>query len=224
MDDPVRTSLQGLAFAAAAALVLALGYWMLSPGGGPDELKRMQEAIRNASTWRMEYAGSGSEKLVMSGEFACPRVHVVVRRNGPPQPNPFAYQEFLVMEDGRYYRASPDAAWKTVEDAWGLENLCVQVRGGGGNPRFMPSIPDLLLTGGVKVERGERNAVEGVPCRVWSAIHLLKVEDYKNESFCIGDDHLPRERVTSSGRFVYRDWNEPLSITGPIRIELLEPR
>ena len=220
--DPQRIVYQGLAFAAAAALVGGLAYWMLSPGSGPDEFRRASEALRNARSWRIEFTGTSADHMVLTGEVACPRVHMVVRRLTPPS-EAFAYQEFLVIDDDRFFRESADAEWRRVEDSWGLENLCAQARGGGGNPRFMPDYPDLLRTS-AQIEKGDYKTIGGVECRVWKATHLLKAQDFQNEEICFGvKDHLPRERVTSAGRFLYSNWNEMIEIPLPDRVRLISP-
>jgi len=219
VEDPVRTTLQGLAFAAAAAIVGILGYWMLAPGSGPDELKQMREALRNSRSLKLEFVGTAGDPMQMTGEIACPRAHLIVRRTGRAAGEPFAYQEFLVMEDARYYRESPDAAWRPAEEAWDLENFCVQMQNGGASPRFMPSVQTLLMTNGARIESGDRKQMQGNECRVWRVQHLLKAEDYKNEELCIGTkDHLLWERVTSTGRFLYSGWNELIEVLPPDRI------
>jgi hypothetical protein len=218
--DPLKKTLHGLAFGAAAALVGGLAWWMMAPGGGPGEFERARLALQQATSWRMHYAGGMAGEVVMEGEVACPRVHMVrrlIRGNGMEQPE---YQEFIVLEEASYRRTEPEGVWQQVESAWELENLCAQIQRGAEIPLYMPPLHSLVIAGGIRIEKGERKTAGGADCRVWHAKRPLKIDEDRNEKICIGvDDHLPRERVTSRGRFTYSAWNEPLEIAPPERVQ-----
>jgi len=224
-DDPILTTYKGLAFALAAVMVMGLGYWMLAPGGGPEEFARAQQALRNARSWRLQYSGreGNMPKAEMTAEISCPNLHLLRRMTNAPEGAPLTYQEFLIRGENGYYREGPEEEWRVGGEMWELEHLCAQAAGGGGNPRFMPSWAD-LLRGRANIVKGERKTIAGVNCRVWQVKYLLEAERYLNEDICIGtDDHLARERITSTGRFAYADWNADIAILAPDRVRPREP-
>lgn len=62
-DELLRTTYKGLAFGVAVLLVGGLAYWMLSPGEGPEEFQRAQEALRRARSWRITFVGREGEPV-----------------------------------------------------------------------------------------------------------------------------------------------------------------
>ncbi len=225
-EDSILRTYKGLAFAVAAVLVMGAGYWMLSPGGGPEEFAKAMKALGEAKSWRIAYSGraSGGIKVELKAEVSCPEVHLIRRVIDEVGGTTLKYQEFYVRgEQDWLYRETADEDWRKVEDLWELEHLCAQAKGGGGDPRFMPSF-DTLLRGRSNLEKGDRKTVSGVPCRVWRVNYLLAAEKYQNEDLCIGvKDHLVHERVTQDGTFVYSDWNQEVPMKIPIPVRLFRP-
>lgn len=147
---------RGLAFLLAALIVMGGAYWFLSPGSGPEEFARAQQALRLANSWRMQFRGAeGSAlKVEMTAEISCPSLHLLRRVSNAPPDAPLTYQEFLIRGEELLYREGPEEDWHLTGELWELEHLCAQAKGGGGNPRFMPSYADLLRV--AQISRGAR--------------------------------------------------------------------
>jgi hypothetical protein len=194
-------------------LVALLIFWAL-PDAGLSALKKMNMALQNARSWRVQTVVTEPTKSVESlTEVYCPsRVRTV--------------NKAVSDEGGRHYEDNSEDIWidGTSYAKKGYQWVVSQVERSrtascAMGPRATDALLqplDLILTTG-KIRKGEKRIVNGERCRDWVASVPAPAGWREEFVVCIGDDELPREVFTPDRRLVetYSDWNAAIRIEPP---------
>jgi hypothetical protein len=199
-------------------LLAGLIYWAM-PDSGSSEMKRMNAAMQNARSWRVQIVVAEPTKNIESmTEVYCPsRVHAV--------------NKAVIDEGGRHTEESSENIWiegtnyakkglrwvtsqeersRTASCAWGPR----------GTDTLLQPLDAILIAG--KIHKGDKRIVNGERCRDWIA-SVPAPAGWRDEFVvCIGDKELPIEVFTPDRRLVetYTDWNAPIRIEPPPAEEL----
>lgn len=199
-------------------LLAGLIYWAM-PDSGSSEMKRMNAAMQNARSWRVQTVVAEPTKNIESmTEVYCPsRVHTV--------------NKAVIDEGGRHTEESSENIWiegtnyakkglrwvtsqeersRTASCAWGPR----------GTDTLLQPLDAILIAG--KIHKGDKRIVNGERCRDWIA-SVPAPAGWRDEFVvCIGDKELPIEVFTPDRRLVetYTDWNAPIRIEPPPAEEL----
>jgi hypothetical protein len=193
-------------------------YWLM-PDSGASELKKMNAAMRNARSWRVQTVVAEPTKNVESlTEVYCPsRVRSVSKAmyaEGGKQIED--YSENIWIEGTNYGKKG--SRWVISQETRSRTASCAL--GPRASDTLLQYLDAVLITG--KVRKGDTRAVSGELCRDWTA-SVPAPAGWRDEFIvCIGDDHLPREVFTPDRRMVekYSDWNAAIAIESPPPQEL----
>jgi hypothetical protein len=202
-------------------LLALLIYWAM-PGSGASEMKKMNAAMQNATSWRVQTVVAEPTKNVESlTEVYCPsRVHSVSKS--------------VIDEGGRHIEDSSESIWieGTSYAKKGLRWVVSQEEryntatckwGPRGTDTLLQPLDAILIEG--KIRQGDKRIVNGDRCRDWIA-SVPAPAGYRDEFIvCVGKGELPLEVSTPDRRLVetYTDWNVPIKIEPP-PAEELNPR
>lgn len=197
----------------AIGLVALVIYWML-PGAGPSELKRMNVALQNARSWRVQTVVTEPTKSVESlTEVYCPsRVRTVNKAVSDEGGRHYEDDSEDIWIDGTSY-GKKGSHWVVSQETRSRTASCAV------GPRATDALLqplDLILTTG-KIRKGEKRIVNGERCRDWTASVPAPAGWREEFVVCVGDDGLPREVFTPDRRLVetYSDWNAAIRIEPP---------
>lgn len=202
-----------------AARVVAIGlvalviYWML-PDAGLSELKRMNVALQNARSWRVQTVVTEPTKNVDSlTEVYCPsRVRTVNKAVSDEGGRHSEDDSEEIWIDGTSF-AKKGSHWVVSQVERSRTASCSM--GPRSTDALLQPLDLILATG--KIRKGEKRIVNGERCRDWTA-SVPAPAGWRDEFVvCIGDDKLPREVFTPDRRMVetYSDWNAAIRIERP---------
>lgn len=199
-------------------LLVLLIYWAM-PGSGVSEMKKMNAAMQNATSWRVQTVVAEPTKNVESlTEVYCPsRVHTV--------------NKSVLDEGGQHLEDSSESIWieGTNYAKRGLRWVISQEEryntatckfGPRGTDTLLQPLDAILVAG--KIRKGDKRIVNGDRCRDWIA-SVPAPAGWRDEFIvCIGNGGLPLEVFTPDRRLVetYTDWNVPIKIEAPPADEL----
>lgn len=197
----------------AIALVALVIYWML-PGAGPSELKRMNVALQNARSWRVQTVVIEPTKNVDSlTEVYCPsRIRTVNKAVSDEGGRHSEDDSEDIWIDGTSY-AKKGSHWVVSQVERSRTASC------SVGPRATDALLqplDLILATG-KIRKGDKRIVNGERCRDWTASVPAPAGWREEFVVCIAEDGLPREVFTPDRRLVetYTDWNAAIKIEPP---------
>ena len=221
-----RNMERNLASGLAARLVvfglLALFIYWAMPGSGASAMKKMNAAMQNARSWRVQTMVAEPTKIIESlTEVYCPsRVHTV--------------NKTVLDESGRHYEDSSESIWiegtnyakkgsRWVTSQEDRSRTASCTWGPRGTDTLLQSLDAILVAG--KIQKGDKRIVNGERCRDWIA-SVPAPTGWRDEfTVCVGDKELPLEVFTPDRRLVetYTDWNAAIRIEAP-PAEELNPR
>jgi hypothetical protein len=213
MDRKVASGFAARAvmFGLAAALI----YWML-PDAGVSALRKMNAAMQNAWSWRMDtVVAEPTKKVESTVEVYCPaRMHEVSKEVYDQGGKQFEETSESFWIEGTSY-AKKGLKWATSQEERRRTTAACS-RG----PRSMDTLldrMDMILTTG-KIRKTDKRTVNGKKCRDWIA-SVSAPEGWRDEfGVCIGDGDLPLEVFAPDRQMVetYSEWNIPIRIEAPI--------
>lgn len=209
-----RNTTSGLASRAVIfGLVALLIYWAV-PDSGASALKRMNTALQNARSWRVQTVVTEPTKNGESlTEVYCPsRVRTVNKWVSDEGGRHYDDDSEDIWIDGTSY-AKKGTHWVVSQEQRSRTASC------SVGPRATDALLqplDLILTAG-KIRKGDKRFVNGERCRDWIASVPAPAGWREEFVVCIGDDELPREVFTPDRRLVetYTDWNAAIKIEPP---------
>jgi hypothetical protein len=198
------------------ALVMILVYWAW-PDSGVTEFKKMNAAMQNARSWRMETAVTEPTKKVQSTlEVYCPsRFHEVsnsVREEGGSTIEDSSESYWI---EGTGY-SKKGTHWVISQEQRSHSGSCAY--GPRRTDELLERLDPILILG--KIRKGETRFVDNRQCRDWIA-SVRGPSGWREEfGVCIGDGDLPLEVFTPDRRMVetYTDWNASIRIEAPITL------
>jgi hypothetical protein len=197
----------------AIALVALVIYWLL-PGAGPSELKRMNVALQNARSWRVQTVMTEPTKSVESlTEVYCPsRVRTVSKAVSDEGGRHNEDDSEDIWIEGTSY-AKKGYKWVVSQQEKSRTASCF-AGPRATDPLLQPL--DLILATG-KIHKGDKREVNGERCRDWTASVPAPAGWREEFVVCIAEDGLPREVFTPDRRLVetYTDWNTAIRIEPP---------
>jgi hypothetical protein len=199
-------------------LLALLIYWAM-PDSGVSEMKKMNAAMQNARSWRVQTVLEEPTKNVESmTEVYCPsRVHSVSKAVYDEGGRHFEENSESIWIEGTNY-GKKGLRWVTSQEERSRTASCAW--GPRGTDTLLQPLDAILIAG--KVRKGDKRIVNGERCRDWIA-SVPAPAGWRDEFVvCIGDGELPREVFTSDRRLVetYTDWNAPIRIEAPPAEEL----
>ena len=220
MERSLRNSLaaRGVIFGFVALLI-----WWVLPGSGVSEFKKMNDAMRNARSWRVHTVVAEPTKNIESlTEVYCPsRVHT--------------FTKSVIEEGGRRVDQSSESIWiegtnyTRRENGWQFssedqQHTSVCIWGPRGNDTMLAQMDTVGVVG--KVRKGDKREVDGFRCRDWITSVSTPAGWRDVFGVCVDSDHLPREVFTPDRSEVisYSDWNQPIKIESPPSEEILTPK
>lgn len=211
-----------LASAAATLLLLGLMGYMLMPSSGANQFMAMDQALRNARSWRshlvMQEPGRSRETKM---EFYCPdRIHVwnqmVNEVNGERK-----LEEHETIDIGGTIYLRGLRGWTAAPSFRDFSGACVL------GPRAVDDQLgqlELVMRMGKIRDTGKRN-VGGAECHDWTG-SLPTAGGWRDAwVVCIGEGDLPLQVRTPDSSLIttYTDWNKPILISPPRQEEIVQP-
>lgn len=216
-----RSLASGLAARVVIFGFVALLIWWVLPSSGVSELKKMNDAMRNARSWRVHTVVNEPTKTVDSlTEVYCPsRLHSATKS--------------VLEENGKKFENSSELIWTEgtsytkTEQGWVLSHEVVQQSaactwGPRGSDALLGQMDAIAKLG--KIRKGDKREVGGFGCRDWIA-SFHELGGWKDLfGVCIDSEHLPREVFTPDRSEVisYTDWNQPIKIETPPSEEIVK--
>jgi hypothetical protein len=200
-------------------LTAVLVYWVL-PDAGVSALKKMNAAMQNARSWRMDtVVTEPTKKAESTVEVYCPsRFHEVSREVFEQGGKQFEESSESFWIEGTSY-AKKGPKWViSQEERARISASCS--RGPRSTDTLLDRMDFILATG--KVRRGAKRSVDGAICRDWIA-SANAPEGWRDEfGVCIGVGDLPREVFSPDRQMVetYSEWNVPIRIEAPEALEM----
>jgi hypothetical protein len=199
-------------------LVGLLIYWAM-PGSGASEMRKMNAALQNARSWRVQTVVAEPTKSVESlTEVYCPsRVHSVSTAVYDEGGRHLEDSSENIWIEGTSY-AKKGMRWVTSQEERSRTATCAW--GPRGTDTLLQSLDAILIAG--KVRKGDKRIVNGERCRDWIA-SVPAPAGWRDEFIvCIGAGELPLEVFTPDRRLVetYTDWNAAIRIEPPPSEEL----
>ena len=212
-----RSALNGLAARGVVLVLAALALYWIWPDSGIAALKKMNAAMQNARSWRIDTDVNEPTKKVQSTvEVYCPgRIHEVTNASHEEGGSHFEESSESYWIEGTSY-ARKDSQWVISQEERSRTASCTY------GPRATDALLDRLdpiITMG-KVRKGDKRIINGDPCRDWIASVRAPAGWREEFGVCIGDDGLPREAFSPDRQMVetFSDWNVPIRIEAPIAI------
>jgi hypothetical protein len=213
MDQKLTSGL--VARVVGFGLATVLIYWML-PDRGLSALRKMNEAMQNARSWRMDtVVREPTKKGESTVEVYCPsRFHEMsneVYEEGGTE-HQEASESFWIE---RSSFAKKGTKW-VISQEERVQRTASCTRGPRATDTLLERMDLILATG--KVRKGDKRSVNGDPCRDWIA-SVSAPEGWRDEfGVCIGDADLPREVFAPDRQMVetYSQWNVPIRIEAPV--------
>ena len=197
-------------------LVAVLIYWAL-PDSGIAALKKMNAAMQNARSWRIDTVVDEPTKKVQSTvEVYCPsRFHEVSSSSHEEGGRQFEESsENYWIEGTSYSKKGPK--WVISQEERFRSASCTY--GPRSTDALLDRLDPIIAMG--RVHKGDKRVINGDPCRDWIAsVHAPG--GWRDEfGVCVGDDGLPREAFSPDRQMVetFSQWNAPIRIEAPIAI------
>lgn len=204
-----------------APLVFVVGtlLYLTLPDAGVRELKRAQEALRHATSWKVEsrLANAGSAPGDYLLEVSCPSSERTTRRIRAATLG--SSQEFtletVAIGNESYMRNSRANGWTRMDAAaTGATTACADLQ----RLQDTPGLPPLQrwLSGSYVIEKERLRETPEGKCRDWKILGPGAVP--YTEYVCLGvKDHLPRFQGAPGSPIELRfyDWNVPIEILPP---------
>jgi hypothetical protein len=176
----------------------------------PNELDRMEHAIRLARAWHVISTGRlGNELFQTEEDVVCPSdTHTITRSltaNGPGE----VTEEFITTANMIYEREAGEP-WRSQPDPDPDTDKCKNGPSAGSQKLLTMLTP---IKHAVRVSEGPVIKLGSGSCRLWD---LSGASNLPFHSICVEDDtHLPR-RLQLGGLLVeYSNWNQPTIIEPP---------
>jgi hypothetical protein len=217
MDRMLKSGLAARAVIFGLAAVLI--YWIL-PDAGPSAIRKMNEAMQNARSWRMDtVVTEPTKKAESTVEVYCPsRFHEVSKEVYEQGGRQFEEaSESFWIEGTSYAKKGPK--W-VISQEERVQRTASCTRGPRSTDALLERMDLILATG--KIRKGDKRTVSGVQCRDWIA-SVSAPEGWRDEfGVCIGDADLPREVFAPDRQMVetYSEWNVPIRIEAPATQEM----
>jgi hypothetical protein len=217
MDRKLKSGLAArlVIFGLAAVLI----YWIL-PDAGLSALRKMNAAMQNALSWRMDtVVTEPTKKAESTVEVYCPsRFHEVskaVFEQGGKQYEETS--ESFWIEGTSYAKKGPK--W-VISQEERVRRAASCTRGPRRTDTLLERMELILATG--KVRKGDKRTVNGRQCRDWIASASAPAGWRDEFGVCIGDADLPREVFAPDRQMVetYSEWNVPIRIEAPATGEM----
>ncbi len=211
-----------LASAVVTLLLIAGVGYMLAPGSGASQFAAMDQALRNARSWRshqvMQEPGRSRETKM---EVYCPdHIHLwsqMINEEGGERK--VVENETLDIGGTTYTRVV--RGWTSTPSLRDASAACLW--GPRGVDEQLGRL-DLVRRAGRIRDTGKRS-VNGAECRDWTG-SLPTAGGWRDAwVVCIGEGDLTLQIRTPDGSQVttYSDWNKPILISPPGREEIVEP-
>jgi len=196
------------------ALVAGLLYWAW-PDSGIAALKKMNSAMQNARSWRVETAVNEPTKKAQSTvEVYCPsRFHEVSTASHEEGGSHLEESSESYWIEGTSF-AKKGSQWVISQEERSRSASCTY------GPRSTDALLDRLdsvITMG-KVRKGDKRVINGDPCRDWMASVRAPAGWREEFGVCIAEDGLPREVFSPDRQMVetFSQWNVPIRIEAPV--------
>jgi hypothetical protein len=220
MDRKLKSGLAARAVIFGLAAVLI--YWVL-PDAGLSALRKMNAAMQNARSWRMDtVVTEPTKKGESTVEVYCPsRFHEVSKESYEQGGKQYEEtSESFWIEGTSYMKKGPKWVISQEERAERARTTASCSRGPRSTDALLDRMDFILMTG--KIRKGDRRTVNGDQCRDWIA-SASAPEGWRDEfGVCIGDGDLPREVFAPDRQMVetYSEWNVPIRIEAPATAEM----
>jgi hypothetical protein len=202
-------------------LVAGLIYWAM-PGSGVSEMKKMNAAMQNARSWRVQTVVAEPTKNIESlTEVYCPsRVRTLSKTVLDESGKHYEESSESIWIEGTNY-AKKGMGWVTTQEDRSRTASCAY--GPRGTDTLLQPLDAILVAG--KIQKGDKRIVNGERCRDWIASVPAPAGSRDEFTVCVGDRDLPLEVFTPDRRLVetYTDWNAAIRIEAP-PAEELNPR
>jgi len=186
------------------------------PETGEQAVRRAQEAMKHATTWKMRSVTPSIEgRLAVEtlDEYSCPskRRHTDHYQSAPGNPQSSLTRVILTIDGQVYFFDSNMSRWtKGYDHSWDPPSKCKELVD-GLDPGGLPPLTMWLRS---SVTKGELQGTSAGRCQDWILAHPNTPEG--DEHLCLGvDDYLPRSYKAGPVVFQYFDWNVPIDMTPP---------
>jgi hypothetical protein len=191
-----------------ALLVMAVvAYWRWTPELGVTELQRSQNAVLQATSWRLDSTqDSGGVESARTEEVTCPgnkresiQYHDSNGKSG---------SSTVITYQGEIFSKINDDPWERSAPPEGTAPNIVCGPGAHLNVSVIYNIGELKLRG--KLTKENLEVIDGVKCQRWDADFGYQWPQVANYSVCIAPDtHLPRQInfANPGNRIRFSGWN-----------------
>lgn len=201
---------RGVIFGLAGILV----YWVW-PDSGIAALKKMNAAMQNARSWRIEtVVNEPTKKSQDVVEVYCPsRFHEVTNATHEEGGQQFEESSESYWIEGNGY-SKKGSHWVISQEERSRSVSCTY--GPRATDALLNRLDPVITLG--KVRKGDKRIINDEPCRDWIASVHAPTGWREEFGVCIGDDGLPREAFTPDRQMVetYSQWNVPIRIEAPV--------